>query len=101
MDFLFLLALHMDPNRNLEHYVNPGSSKVEEFLGLPAWRESWANAEGQRIKFLRYLAEDYSRQMNTLGYLLAPWDKMKQVRLDPRNLPLYSLRLVLKARIGV
>jgi len=31
--------------------------------------------------------------MERLGYLPAPWDKMKQVRSDERNLPLYRLAL--------
>jgi three-Cys-motif partner protein len=93
MDFLFLLALHMDANRNLEHYLNPSNSKIEEFLGLPDWRERWRIAEGQGIKFPWYLAEEYAGQMETLGYLPAPWDKMKPVRSDERNLPLYRLAL--------
>jgi len=39
MDFLFLLGVHMDANRNLDHYINPNNSKIEEFLDLPHWRE--------------------------------------------------------------
>ena len=47
IDFLILLALHVDANRNLEHYFNSGNSKVDEFLGLPDWRERWKIAESQ------------------------------------------------------
>jgi three-Cys-motif partner protein len=93
MDFLFLLALQMDANRNLEHYLNPDNSKIDKFLGLPDWRERWRIAEGQGTRFPRYLAEEYAKQMGTLGYLPAPWDKMKQVRSDEKNLPLYRLAL--------
>jgi len=91
MDFLFLLAVHMDANRNLAHYLNPGNSKIEEFLGLPGWREKWRIVEGEGTSFPRYLAEEYARQMETMGYLPAPWDKMKQVRSGEKNLPLYRL----------
>ena len=92
MDFLFLLALQMDANRNLEHYLNPDNSKIDEFLDLPDWRERWRIAEGQGTRFPRYLAEEYSGQMEKLGYLPVAWHKMKQVRSE-KNLPLYRLAL--------
>jgi three-Cys-motif partner protein len=93
MDFLFLLAIHMDANRNLEPYLSPTNCKIEEFLGLPDWRERWRIAEGQGTRFPRFLAEVYGGQMETLGYLPTLWGKMKQVRSDEKNLPLYRLAL--------
>ena len=93
MDFLFLLAVHMDANRNVEHYLSPGSSKIEDFVGLPELRERWRMADGRRTKFPRYLAEEYAGRMQTLGYLPTSWDNMKQVRSDEKNLPLYRLAL--------
>lgn len=92
MDFLFLLALHMDANRNLEHYLNPDNPKIDDFLDLPDWRERWKMAEGQGTNFPRYLAEEYSGQMEKLGYLQMPWYRMKQVRSE-KNVPLYRLAL--------
>src|SRR3989442_10899091 len=96
MDFLFLLAVHMDANRNLEHYLNSSNSKIEEFLGLPDWREKWRIAEGRGTSFPRYLTEENAGQMETLRHLPVPWDKMKAVRSDERNLPLYRLALFSK-----
>jgi three-Cys-motif partner protein len=93
IDFLCLLALQVDANRNIERYLSSGNSKIEEFLGLPRWRESWRAAENERIRFPRFLAEEYSRQMEKLGYLPVPWDRMRQVRSDEKNLPLYRLAL--------
>ena len=93
IDFLILLALHVDANRNVEHYFNSGNSKVDEFLGLPDWRERWKIAESQGGRLPRVLAEEYSGQMERLGYLRQPWDRMKQVRSDEKNLPLYQLAL--------
>jgi len=92
IDFLILLALHVDANRNVEHYLNSGNSKVDEFLDLADWRERWRIAESQRGKFPRFLAEEYSGQMEKLEYLPQSWDRMKQVRSD-KNLPLYHLAL--------
>ena len=93
IDFLILMALHTDANRNLENYLNPTNSKVEDFLDLPDWRERWKIAEGQGGQLPRFLAEEYSGQMVKLGYIRQPWDRMKQVRSDEKNLPLYRLAL--------
>ena len=93
IDFLILLALHVDANRNVEHYFNSRNSKVDEFLDLPDWRERWIIAKSQRGRFPRFLAEEYSGQMQKLEYLPQSWDRMKQVRSDEKNLPLYHLAL--------
>jgi three-Cys-motif partner protein len=99
MDYLFLLALQMDANRNLEHYLNPDNSKIDEFLDLPDWRERWKIAEGQGTRFPRFLAEQYSGRMENLEYLPMPWHKMKQVRSE-KNLPLYRLALFSRHRLA-
>lgn len=93
VDFMILLALHQDANRNQAAYLSPKNTKVEEFLGLSEWRALWANAESAGISFPRFLAETYSRQMESLGYLPLPFHRMKQIRSDERNLPLYRLAL--------
>jgi three-Cys-motif partner protein len=92
MDFLFLLALHMDANRNVEHYLNADNPKIDDFLDLRGWRERWKIAEGQGTSFPRYLAEEYCGQMKKLGYLPMPWHTMKQIRSE-KNVPLYRLAL--------
>ena len=72
VDFLVLLALYMDANRAQTHYVAPRSTKVADFLDLPAWRDDWANAEKEGTTFPRFLAEAFSRRMETLSYLPQP-----------------------------
>ncbi len=93
MDFLFLLALHMDANRNISYYTNPASTKIAEFLGLADWRDRWQTVQMQAISFPRFLAEQFSSQMQSLGYLPMPFEKMKLIRSDIKNLPLYHLAL--------
>jgi three-Cys-motif partner protein len=93
LDFLFVLALHMDANRNASHYANPNNRKIDEFLGLSDWRDSWREAEGKGIGFPGFLAERFSNQMERIGYLPVPFHRMKQIRSDVRNLPLYHLAL--------
>jgi hypothetical protein len=92
MDFLILLALHMDANRNFQtSYVQPGNTRVTDFLGDPNWRERWAKAEEEREVPVRFLAEQYSLAMADLSYARTPVDKMVLIRSDKRNLPLYYL----------
>jgi three-Cys-motif partner protein len=41
MDFVVLLAVGMDANRNYDHYVDGQSTKIDEALGNTDWRERW------------------------------------------------------------
>jgi three-Cys-motif partner protein len=94
VDFLILLALGMDASRNLQHYLDPANKKIDEFLGLSDWRERWAEETSKNKPPLpKFLAETYAKQMETLRYLPLAFHKMKQVRSDLRNLPLYHLAL--------
>ena len=92
VDFLFVLALHMDANRNLAAYLDTKNTKIDDFLGMPDWRERWLRLPEPK-NFPRFLAEMYAEQMQTLRYLPVGFDKMKQVRSDVKNLPLYHLAL--------
>lgn len=95
MDFLFLLALHMDAGRNAAHYASQENKKIDEFLDLPTWRDQWRKAEAKGIAFPRFLAEQFSDRMASIGYLRMPFHLMKQIRSDG-NCPLYHLALFSK-----
>jgi three-Cys-motif partner protein len=90
-DFLVLLALHMDANRNYENYVNPKSRKVDEFLGDGEWRKQWKDAQSAGITFPSFLADTFAARMEGLGYLPPP--RMKIIRSNEKNLPLYHLAI--------
>lgn len=92
VDFLMLLALGMDAGRNVQSYANPANHKLDDFLGLSNWREFWQRQSSQK-SFPQFLAEAYAKQMESLGYLPVPFHRMKQIRSDLRNLPLYHLAL--------
>lgn len=72
---------------------NSGNPKIDEFLGLIDWRERWRLAERTGAKLPRFLADEYSGQMEKLEYLRQAWGRMKQVRSDEKNLPVYHLAL--------
>ncbi len=93
MDFLVLLAIGMDANRNYDHYVEGNSTKIDEALGNTEWRGRWKGTKARRSDFRRFLASEFSMSMESLGYLKQTTDRMKLVRSDDKNLPLYYLAL--------
>jgi three-Cys-motif partner protein len=90
-DFLVLLALYMDANRNYSLYIDEKSTKMDEFLGNKTWRARWMKAQESRLSFPRFVADEYARSMEELGYLPPP--QMKEVRSNDKNLPLYHLAI--------
>jgi len=92
VDFLVLLAVYMDANRAYVHYLKPENKRVDAFLGLSDWRKTWEQ-EKFSTKFPEFLARQYSQQMTRLGYLQQDLYKMKRVRSDEKNLPLYRVAL--------
>jgi three-Cys-motif partner protein len=93
VDFLVLLALYMDAARNYDNYVKEKSVKIDEFLGSGDWRERWKMSQQKAVAFPRFLAEEFSRSMETLGYQPQPIYKMKEVKLSEQNVALYRLAL--------
>jgi three-Cys-motif partner protein len=93
IDFVVLLAVGMDANRNYDHYVDGNSTKIDEALGNMEWRERWRAAGGRRKDFRQFLASEFSLSMESLEYLKQPLDRMKLVRSVEKNLPLYYVAL--------
>lgn len=93
VDFLCLLALHMDANRNYNNYVSENSHKVDEFLGTGEWRKLWPSEQIKGKDFPKFLAEQFAASMQTLGYKPPPYYKMKEVKYPEKNVSLYRLAL--------
>lgn len=93
VDFLVLLAIGMDANRNYEHYVDGNSTKIDEALGNTEWRDRWKNLGAKRREFRQFLASEFSMSMESLGFLHQELHQMKLVRSDEKNLPLYYMAL--------
>jgi three-Cys-motif partner protein len=98
VDFLFLLALDMDANRARQAYLDPSNTKIAEFLGNPKWRRQWEQSTTK--DFRRFLAEEYAKQMATLDYIPLEFERMKHVRADDNNRPLYHLALFSKHKLA-
>jgi three-Cys-motif partner protein len=100
LDFLCLLALHMDANRNYTRYIDEQSDKIDLFLGTPNWRGAWVQAQSTGISFPKFLAEQFAMQMQKLSYIPPPFYAMREVRSDDKNLPLYHLALFSRSQLA-
>ena len=106
IDFIILLALVMDAKRNLSYYFDPGSSKVELFLGDPDWRAVWIrfvrkSGETENGAFVRFLAEKYVEQMRALGYPGTELTDLAPIKSDERNIPYYYLAYFSADKVGL
>ncbi len=93
IDFLMLIATDMDATRNVSIYELPDNRVVENFLGLPDWRNEWLASKARRESFSFHLMERFSNQMEARGYIRVPIEETKLVRSTEKNLPLYRLAL--------
>jgi three-Cys-motif partner protein len=91
MDFLVLLALDMDANRFQSLYVKETNPVIDQFLDDSSWRSKWATAQLRGVDFRVFLAKAFASRMVRLGHLPAGLERMKEVRSDEKNLPLYHL----------
>ena len=67
VDFLIVLAVGMDATRNEAQYTDQNNTQIDRFLGDKAWRERWKQAHVSKIHFRHYLAQEYAKQMASLG----------------------------------
>jgi three-Cys-motif partner protein len=100
VDFLVLLAVYSDANRAYKRYVLEDAVKVDEFLGSNTWRDRWRIAEANGVAFPKFLAEEFASRMETLSYLPTPIHRMKRVRSDEKNLPLYYIALFSRNKLA-
>lgn len=90
-DFLVLLALYMDANRNYWSYIKEKSTKIADLLGDADWRSLWLKSQLSGVTFPRFVADEFAKRMCNLSFLPTP--QMKEVRSFEKNLPLYHLAI--------
>lgn len=100
VDFLILLALYIDANRNVAFYVAEGNRAIDLFLGDANWRQRWKAAEHRGDTIVEFLANEYSTRMSQIGYLPMSIEHMVKIRTRDR-LPLYYLAFFSKDKTGL
>lgn len=100
VDFLILLALQMDANRNYVYYSEEENRKVDLFIGKNNWREPFKNLKVNRSDFIHYLAKVYDENMLRLGYKVKNEGLKPKVDAEEYNLALYYLAFYSKHELG-
>jgi three-Cys-motif partner protein len=99
MDFLILLAFHMDANRNFQTYYEAENHKIENFLDKKNWRDNLKEGYLKDAKsFVQFLGESYRDNMKQLQYIST--DTFVHIHSDKKNLPLYYLAYFSKDKLG-
>src|SRR6266576_1600781 len=101
VDFLILLALYIDANRNVSFYVAEGNRTIDLFLGDANWRQRWKTAELAGDSIVKFLANEYSARMGQIGYLTMTLEDMVKVSTRDKRLPLYYLAFFSKHAKGL
>jgi three-Cys-motif partner protein len=101
VDFMVLLATDMDARRNVVTYCQKGNTTVQEFLGMPDWRQAWADAERQKVSFGLFVAREFGKQMAAMGYQEVEVQDSVLVRNSQKNAPLYRLAFYSRHPLGI
>ena len=101
IDFVILLALYVDANRNIQSYIRDESLTIDRFLGDADWRDQWRAAEQAGESIVAFLAKAYSSRMAKMGYLPMALDQMVKIRSHDRRLPLYYLAFFSRHKTGL
>jgi len=96
MDFLVLLAVGMDATRNQDYYIEGDSTKLDEAFGSTDWRQRWGSPGVHKSRFRDFVAKEFAKSMESLGYRPQTLDQMKLVKVPGNNLSLYYLALFSK-----
>ena len=98
MDFLVLIPVYMDAQRNRAIYLRPTDKTVDDFLGTSTWRPVWATVSG--LRFGTFIADRFGAQMASLGYNYTGLSDMVVVHHPVKNYPLYRLAFFSRHPLG-
>lgn len=100
IDFLILLALMMNANRNLHNFILEESKIIDLFINKSDWREPFLNGDARKEDFIKFLAKTYDQNMLNLGYKVRNEGLKPKVDADEFNLSLYYLAFYSKNNLG-
>lgn len=100
IDFLILLALMMNANRNLHNFILEESKVIDLFINKHDWREPFLKGDARKEDFIKFLADTYDQNMLNLGYQVKNQGLKPKVDADEFNLSLYYLAFYSKNNLG-
>jgi three-Cys-motif partner protein len=100
IDFLILLALMMNANRNLHNFIDEESKVIDLYINKNNWRDSFLKGETRKEDFIKFIADTYDQNMTRLGYKVKNEGLKPKVDADEYNLSLYYLAFYSKDPLG-
>jgi three-Cys-motif partner protein len=100
VDFLILLALMMNANRNLHNFITEESKVIDLYIKKADWRDSFKRGETRKDEFIKFIADTYDENMAKLGYKVKNEGLKPKVDADEYNLSLYYLAFYSKNPLG-
>jgi three-Cys-motif partner protein len=102
VDFLVLIPSYMDIHRNEKIYTRTENISLDKYLGNDIWRERWKVTKKSDTDFGIFIADEFCKQMQSLGYL---YEGLNDVELVTKgtvsNLKLYHLAFFSKNKLGL
>jgi len=100
IDFLILLALMMNANRNLHNFITEESKVIDQYIKKSNWRDTFLKGEARKEDFIKFIADTYDENMLTLGYNVKDEGLKPKVDADEFHLSLYYLAFYSKHQLG-
>jgi three-Cys-motif partner protein len=100
IDFLILLALMMNANRNLHNFILDESRVIDLYIDKHNWRGPFLKGDARKEDFIKFLADTYDQNMLNLGYQVKNEGLKPKVDADEFNLSLYYLAFYSKNSLG-
>jgi three-Cys-motif partner protein len=100
IDFLILLALMMNANRNLHNFIMEESKVIDLYINKFDWRDTFLKGETRKEDFIKFIADSYDQNMLNLGYKVKNEGLKPKVDADEFNLSLYYLAFYSKSPLG-
>ena len=102
VDFLILIPSYMDINRNPRIYLKASNQYNDNYLGTATWRHHWMDINSKKKGFGAFIAEEFCKQIKSLGYLYESFSDLELVRMETgKNLPLYHLAFFSRNELGL
>ena len=101
IDFLILLALMMNANRNLHNFIAEESKVIDLYIKKSDWRETFVKGETRKEDFIKFIAATYDQNMHNLGYKVKNEGLKPKVDADGYNLSLTTSPFIQRARWGM
>ncbi len=99
VDFIILLPIYMDINRNIHRYLHPSNIVIDAFVGTSEWKPEWVDAKKSGKTFDEFFTVFYRKRMETIGFMYGGFTEI--IRSNVRNLPLYRFGCFSRHPLGI